>query len=301
MSGDNNEAGTSCCASCGIAEIDDVKLVPCDGCDLVHYCSDDCQQDHSSNHEEACKKRAAELRDELLFKQPENTHRGDCPICMIPLPLDKQKSILKSCCSKVICKGCSHANIIREDPMRLTFLCPFCREPMPETKEDYCKLMKKRIEMNDPVAMYQEGVGQRQKGNYRSAFVYYSKAAKLGDADAHYTLSILYHLGQGVEKDTRKEIYHFEEATILGHPWARYNLGCVEEDNGNVERALRHWLIAARQGEDDSLKTLMKAFKEGLISKEDLAATLRAHKAAVDETKSAQREAAEEYYRFRAS
>jgi len=27
-------------------------------------------------------KRAAELRDEILFKQPESSHRGDCPICM---------------------------------------------------------------------------------------------------------------------------------------------------------------------------------------------------------------------------
>ena len=38
--------------------------------------------------------------------------------------------------------------------------------------------------------------------------------------------------------------------------------------------------------------------KEILASKEDLAATLRAHQAAVDATKSPQRDAAEEYYRY---
>ena len=64
-----------CCAACGIAEIDDIKLKECDGCDLVKYCGDECRRDHKLVHEEECKKRAAELRDELLFKQPESTHK----------------------------------------------------------------------------------------------------------------------------------------------------------------------------------------------------------------------------------
>ena len=32
------------CASCGIAEVDDIKLKDCSACDLVRYCSDDCQE-----------------------------------------------------------------------------------------------------------------------------------------------------------------------------------------------------------------------------------------------------------------
>ena len=79
-----------CCASCGIAEVDDVKMKKCDACDLVGYCSDNCQQEHRPQHEASCKKRAAELRDEILFRQPESTHKGDCPICFLPLPLDRK-------------------------------------------------------------------------------------------------------------------------------------------------------------------------------------------------------------------
>jgi hypothetical protein len=46
-----------CCASCGIAAIDDAKLKKCnDGCDLVKYCSDGCQEKHREQHESACKK-----------------------------------------------------------------------------------------------------------------------------------------------------------------------------------------------------------------------------------------------------
>jgi hypothetical protein len=70
-----------CCASCGKAEVDDdIKLKDCDDCDLVKYCSDKCQKDHLTEHEKACKERAAELRDEILFRQPQSSHRGDCPI-----------------------------------------------------------------------------------------------------------------------------------------------------------------------------------------------------------------------------
>ena len=41
----------------------------------------------------------------------------------------------------------------------------------------------------------------------------------------------------------------------------------------------------------------MNAYKDGLVDKEDLASTLRAHKAVVDAIKSPQREEAEVFYR----
>ena len=53
---DDEPVEISCCAACGIAEIDDIELKECDGCDLVRYCSDDCREDHKSEHEEDCKK-----------------------------------------------------------------------------------------------------------------------------------------------------------------------------------------------------------------------------------------------------
>ena len=111
-----------CCASCGIAEVDDVKLTECDGCDLVRYCSDTCQEDHRSEHEVKCEKRAAELRDELLFSQPESSHIGDCPICCLPMPLDDYKSMIYTCCSKTICVGCSFANDMYENSKRTCHL-----------------------------------------------------------------------------------------------------------------------------------------------------------------------------------
>ena len=294
MSGDNTPS--CCCASCGIVEIDDIKLVPCDGCDLVRYCRDECRENHKSEHEEDCKNRGAELRDELLFKQPESSHLGDCPICSLPLPPDPSKSSMYNCCSKVICKGCVYANAKREIEMRLQQSCPFCRENLPKTKEECGKQRMKRLEVNDPVAITAEGVDQYKNGDSRSAFDYFTKAAESGYAEAHYRLSILYRDGDGVEKNKGKEIHHLEEAAIGGgHPGARYCLGANEWNNGKNERAVKHWIIAARQGDDDSMKELMEAFKIGFVSKEELASALRAHQAAVDATKSPQREAAEKY------
>ncbi len=290
---DNLEADiTSCCASCGIAENDDVKLNKCTDCDLVRYCSVECQRDDITQHLPACKKRAAELRDELIFKQPESSHLGDCPICLIPLPIVAEKSTMMPCCCKVLCNGCSHANDMRLIESSAEKICPFCRNSLTMTGEERAELEKNRLKANDPVALCNEAVKQYKRGDYRRAFAHLTKAAELGDVDAHLKLGSLYRDGLGVEKDTRKALYHLEEAAISGHPTARHNLGVYEMNYGTIERALKHWIIAARQGQDDSIKVLMNGFKNGLVEKDDLSAALRAHQAAVDATKSPQREAA---------
>jgi TPR repeat protein len=217
---------------------------------------------------------------------------------MIPLPLDLTKSTMISCCSKVICDGCLFANKIREFQAKLEQKCPFCRKVLPTGKESEENIMK-RIEANDPVAMRAQGVKCHNKGDYNSACEYFTKAAKLGDIEAHYTLACCYALGHGVEKDEKKGIFHNEEAAIGGNPDARFVLGLDEKINGRIERAIKHFSIAAGQGHDDAIKALREVYAEGCISKENFAAALRAHQAAVDATKSPQREVAEEYYRSR--
>ena len=223
------------------AEIDDIKLKECDNCDLVKHCGVECREDHKAEHKGVCKKRAAELRDELLFKQPENSCFGNCPICMIPLPLDTTKSVMCMCCSKVICIGCNYANAHREIRGRLAPSCPFCRESTNRTVEEWDKQRMKRIEAGDPAAMVQQGGDHLINEEYQSAIEYFAKAAALGSTWAHFNLACLYHEGKGVEKDERKETYHLEEAAIGGHPGARYNLGSYQwRIKGNAERAVKH-------------------------------------------------------------
>ena len=168
------------CASCGVAEINDIKLmISCDDCDLVsYYCSDKCQEDHRN-----------ELRDEILFRQPQSSHIGDCPICCLPLSLDASKSTMYSCCSKVICSGCSFAN--QEMGGRLES-CPFCRTPQPKSEEERAKRFLKRVSANDPVAISEIGKKHYKEGDYGSAFKYWTKGAELGNAPAHFQLAWLF-------------------------------------------------------------------------------------------------------------
>jgi tetratricopeptide (TPR) repeat protein len=235
----------------------------------------------------------AELRDEILFKQPESNFLGDCPICCLPHSIDQKKSTMMSCCSKVICNGCTCTNIMRERQQSLKSTCPFCRQLPPKTTQEEEEMVMKRIEVNDPVAMCQMGTYRYDEGDYDGAFEYLTKAAELGDLTAHYVLSVMYQDGRGVEKDKKKQMHHLEQAAIGGHPRARHNIGGVEWENGRLERAVKHWIIAAKLGNDRSLGTLRDLYSTGNVSKEDFAAALRGHQAAVDATKSSQRDEAE--------
>jgi TPR repeat protein len=149
-----------------------------------------------------------------------------------------------------------------------------------------------RVKANDPNALQQMGGRHYFEGDYETAFEYLTKAAELGDAAAHYELARMYYRGDGVEKDEEKKVYHWKRAAVGGHPYARHYLAYYELKNGHMERAVKHFVIAANLGYEISMKELWKYFSAGYITKEELEFTLRTHKAAIDATKSVQREEA---------
>ncbi len=275
------------CANCGIAEVDEIKLEECDECYLVKYCGDNCKEAHREQHGEECKK--WEANNKVLFNQPERSHLEECPLCFLPMPLDLGKSSFYPCCSKTVCNGCVYANMLSNGGRS----CPFCREKVVSDDDEEEKRMSKRIKASDPAALCFMGKRRRDEGDFDSAFNYLTKAAELGDIDAHHNLSAMYHWGEGVERDEEKKVHHLVEAAIGGHPTARHNLGCYEGNNGGIERAVKHFIIAAKLGEERSMKTLWKHYSKGNITKDDLDATLRTHHAAINATKSQEREAAE--------
>jgi len=236
----------------------------------------------------------AEVRDNELFTQPDSSHWGECPICCLPLSIDASKFVNMNCCSKSICNGCNYANQMREIQQGLERRCAFCREPVPKSQEEADKYTMNRIKKNCPVAMRQKGTKHYHEGDYDTAFGYLTKAAELGDAKAHSSLSCMYDKGQGVKKDVKKFFYHLEKAAIGGHPHARHNLGIEEWNNDRFERARKHFIIAANLGYQDSLNELRELYADGHASKEEYFDALRAYQAAVDATKSPERKKAEE-------
>jgi hypothetical protein len=77
-------ATNSCCADCCGREEGGVRLKICKSCMHVKYCDAMCQRNHWPKHKIDCKQRAAQLRDEALFKDP--PPKEDCPICFLPMP-----------------------------------------------------------------------------------------------------------------------------------------------------------------------------------------------------------------------
>ena len=119
----------------------------------------DCQIAHRPQHKKACKKRAAELHDEKLFKQPPPPE--DCPICMLPLPISPGDATFQSCCGKTICDGCIYRMAMEE--LRRgrkkveEHMCAFCRTPAHNSNEEEVKRLNKIMDTGNAMAHYQLG------------------------------------------------------------------------------------------------------------------------------------------------
>jgi len=278
------------CAACG-KEGDDLKA--CTACHMVKYCNRDCQISHRKQHKKECKKRAAELYDEKLFKEVEPE---ECPICMLPLPSAGQttgRTTIESCCGKRICNGCIYAMEMSEGKD----LCAFCRTPYAFSTKEEIKRIKKLMDKGNSRAFNTLGFAYK-RGDYglpqdtEKANELYLKAGELGCAVAYYNLGNSYKDGTGVEVDMKKCKHYWELAAMKGCVTARHNLGCSEGAAGNERRAMKHFMIAARAGEKSSLNMVKKGYIEGLVTKDEYANTLRAYQKIQDEMKSDERDKA---------
>ena len=283
------------CASCG-KEGNSHDMNVCNKCKMVKYCNASCKKKHRTKHKKACERRVAELHDEQLFKEVEPE---ECPICMLPIPIEDSASMFNSCCGKTICIGCIYAIETSEGKD----ICPFCRTPPPSSHEEGTKRIHKLMDNGNGEAYYllagyyahgMHGLPQdRQKANEL-----YLKGGELGSATAYYNLGQYYRGGEGVEVDMKKANYYYEFAAMCGVVQARHNLGCEEWERGNKHRAMRHFVIAAKAGYKGSLDNVKVGFRNGLVTKDEYANTLRAYHERQKEMKSEERDKAAASGRF---
>ena len=276
---------TNRCASCLKA---DANLTACKACNLMKCCEDDCQMVHRSASKEDCWKNARDLFYQKLYAQP--PRKEECPICMIPRPCSEDESFYMHCCGKTLCQGCRYC-LTRER-------FPFCNTPSAKSNKEFIERLTDRMEKyNDPEAMmmlsdYYRNGEHGLPVDQSKAFELYKRASELECAGAHFHLGIIYQIGEGTEIDMSMAVYHYQIAAMMGHTSARTNLGFVEFEHGYVQRAMRHFMIAAKCGDDDALHNVKEGFKDGHVTKEDFAKALRAYQASCDETKSEQRDRA---------
>jgi len=158
--------------------------------------------------------------------------------------------------------------------------------------------MERRVELNDPCAIYTlgrhynlAGLGLSQDDTKAANLV--NRAADLGLCDAHFRIARAYQSGEGVEfgdgveQDLGKALYHFKHAALRGHELARHMLGIY--DIAIKRSSMKHFMIAARSGFEPSLKNVGEGYKAGHITKDEYASTLRAYQQSIDEMKSEQR------------
>jgi TPR repeat protein len=89
----------------------------------------------------------------------------------------------------------------------------------------------------------------------------------------------------------KKAKFHFEATAMAGHEGARYNLGSLETNSGNLERAVKHWIIAASAGEYDAMYHLRICFERGHVSRESIDSTLTAYNSSCADMRSEARDA----------
>ena len=286
------------CAACG-KEGEEDNMNICNKCKMVYYCNVTCKKKHKSKHKKKCENRAAELHDEALFKEP--PPREECPICMLPLPLEGRESTFNSCCGKIICDGCFYA-MTKEEKRKgkkneELGMCAFCRTISASSMNEEIKQLNNLMESGNADA-YHQLAGYYANGSngmpqdHQKAAELWLKAGELGCAKAYLNLGNSYAIGQGVDRDEEKAKHYKELAAMKGDANARYNLGCMEGAAGNFQRTYKHMIIAARAGHPKSLGSVKEGFTMGIVTKDEFEQTLRAYQKSADEMKSEARDQA---------
>ena len=281
------------CANCGKGEEESGSLKLCTACKLVKYCSRDCQKAHRSQHKKECRKRANELHDEALFRQP--PHAEECPICFIRLPSLYTGYRYMSCCGKIICSGCVYAGSKMDG--NADQLCPFCRAPAPTSEEELIERTMKRVDLGDAHGMnglgfnYAEGTYGLPQDRVKSLELWH-RAGELGNAVSYHNVGDVYFNGEGVERNEKKAGHYFELAAMGGDINGRHNLGCAEANSGNYDRALKHFMIAVEGGDHESLKQIKQMYTNGDATRDEYAKALETYQAYLAEIKSDDRDTA---------
>jgi len=277
------------CAACG-KEGNSDDMNTCNKCKMVKYCNAACKKKHRTKHKKKCDRRVAELHDEQLFKEIE---LEECPICMLTLPIKANQTLFKTCCGKTICMGCIYAIQMSEGKD----LCPYCRTPPATSEKEIIERVENLMDKGNGEAFHvfagyyaygSRGLPQ----DWAKANELLVKAGELGCATGYYNLGQFYRLGIGVEINKKKANHYYELAAMMGNVHARHALGLLEYVAGNYDRALKHLILAAKAGFEESLHAVKKGFMEGLFTKDEYESTLRAHHKRQKEMKSDERDKA---------
>ena len=163
------------------------------------------------------------------------------------------------------------------------------------------KRLKKRMEAGDALAIFIRGGdyfhgdgGYQQDG--AKALEFWNNAGKLGCVKAYFNIGIAYDTGRGgIEVDKKKAVHYYKLAATRGDADARHHLGNIEGQAGNHDRALRHFMIAVKDGCNRSLATIGRMHSGGDATKQDYTQALQFYQTYLAEIRNDQRDEAAAY------
>ena len=221
-----------------------------------------------------------------LFDEP--PPKQECPLCMLPIPFQPDKTVYVNCCGNTICSSCMYAQQKSVDKsnerrdVHSPTTCPFCRKPK---VTDITERLEKRMLLNDPCAFDQasdetpfvENLNNKS-GNASSeewlGLFYACRAASMDNLRAVNKLTSLFLCGNRlIAKDTDIACMLLEYTARRGDVSSRFLLGvnmlsrgppAAPEDDDFVEitikfyqDASKHFKMSAARGHKESVNKLI--------------------------------------------
>ncbi len=133
---------------------------------------------------------------------------------------------------------------------------------------------------------YEDGDNAYDAGDYEAAYRIWKSNADAGDAEAQYSLGILYYYGEGVAEDAAEAVKWFRLAADQDHSAAQTYMGRAYDDGIGVEtddaEAVRWYRAAAAQGQRVAQHNLARMLELGEGIEDDIWEAIQWYEAAAN-------------------
>lgn len=118
----------------------------------------------------------------------------------------------------------------------------------------------KKSDLCDPEELFREADLAEERGGFRKAFRYLSKAAQLGDAGSQLNLGNFYSWGRGVKKDMKMAAFWYKKAYRNGFSSGAHNLAIDRRNEGRRKSAITWFNKAVAMNDGSACLNLAKLY-----------------------------------------
>jgi len=254
------------CAYCANTE----NLKKCSRCQLVSYCSKECQTVHwkSGGHRQFCVP-PQERNPDKHAADTETTNMSICLICRSDISNAAEAEILTLPCAHIFHVNC----ILSAAKYGTSQLCPACRAPLPLPK--MLKFIEASMLWSKLLKSHKARTGHdldckchtrtpSELCSLRVCVKLFTESAELGNLEAAFFMG-MYH--QRIQPDFGRAVYYLKFLAAEMHVRAQYMIGVMYLNGGpglkiNRQKGLHFLRLSAAQGDHEAqcvLGTVLRA------------------------------------------